>query len=208
MQYIAAPKFIITLIPKVGTRTLLHTFVRKPKHDFGAVLTGAVSHLNTNERYKVVFIRNPFDRMLSCYINKVKFASPTIERFFWKLYGLHGNMTFADFLHHLGTCGVDEHWRPQVDYVNNIKHDHIGILENMEDDLKLIMDKLGLPCSFDVPHLNYSDGIRVTYEDRYLDKRKEKVSEIKADEYYTDEVREIVRKRYAKDFKLYESIAG
>jgi len=189
---------------------LLHTFVRKPKHDFGAVLTGAVSHLNTNERYKVVFIRNPFDRMLSCYINKVKFASPTIERFFWKLYGLNGDMTFADFVHHLGTCGVDEHWRPQVDYVNGLNHDHIGILENMESDLKDIMQRLELPFSLDVPHLNYSDNERVTYvkKKHYLDKKKEKVKEVELDEYYTDELREIVRKRYAKDFLLYESVAG
>lgn len=207
MQYVVAPNFMITLIPKVGTRTLLHTLVRNPSYEFKAVQTGNISDVNTNARLKIIFIRDPYSRLLSCYINKIKFAAPVIKNNFWPLYQLR-DMSFEDFVYHIQECPRDEHWRPQVDYVKSLNHDVIGTLENMQQVMNGVMKRLEIPHTFDMPHLNYSDDKKVTYSKRkqYLDKRKEEVNEVKMDKYYTDELREIVRKMYRRDFDMYESI--
>lgn len=207
MQYIVAPKFIISLIPKVGTRSLLSTFVRSPSKNYRALWKSDLSEVNTNARFKIVFVREPYSRLLSCYINKVKFAAPVIKEHFWKLYGLR-DMTFEEFVCHIQECPRDEHWRPQIDFVNKMNHDFIGTLDNMESDINDIMKRLEIPYTLDMPHLNYSDDKRVTYDKQkqYLDKKQEKVNEVGLDKYYTNELRKVVREMYQKDFELYDSI--
>jgi hypothetical protein len=69
-------------------------------------------------------------------------------------------ITFREFVGYL--CETDDeelngHWRPQWRFLQGMKWDFIGKLENLEDDIKYVSRKLNIPET-DLPHKN-----RTTY---------------------------------------------
>ena len=86
------------------------------------------------ERYqRVMFVRNPFTRVASAYLDKV--ASGKYER----LVGLPGSTTFSEFCEYLAGGGLRRniHWLPQT-LINPFPIDSldmIGRFENLDADL-------------------------------------------------------------------------
>lgn len=124
---------------------------------------------------KCAFIRDPYTRVLSAYLNKFDrlnlAPSKLNDDYFSKIYKIiressnspNGKISFLDFLKWLKEARSqksfahnDEHWRDQVDILqlNNVQFDFIGAFEKLEDDsnqlFKLINVEVDFPSQKDV----------------------------------------------------------
>lgn len=146
------------------------------------------------------FVRNPWDRLLSCFLSKIdpsKCDGGTfrngVEFNFWK-YGdvFHSSMSFTDFVK--ATCAIpdeeaDIHFGSQyqhlVDSNGELLASFVGRFESLYDDWVRIRTKLKMPRRRgDLPHL------MKTKHQHYSD-------------YYTSETCELVHKRFEKDIDLF-----
>ena len=127
------------------------------------------------------FVRNPYDRMVSCYhyLNK-------------RLNGKHIPLgvfkNFNDFVKNLFSIS-DYHWKfhytLQYNHIQSKyrKCDFIGRFENLQEDFNIVCDKIGIPRQ-QLPHKNKSKHTHYT-------------------EYYDDETKQIVAELYAKDIEYF-----
>jgi hypothetical protein len=133
-----------------------------------------------NAYFKFAFVRNPWDRLVSWYHMCVQ--TPTANPF--ARYIKDNAPTFDDFLKKTTTGMAERTTRNQLDYVTDergeIIVDFVGRYERLGDDFARIEDRLGFRA--ELPHVNRS---------AHEDYRK----------YYTDETRDIVSQRFAKDIR-------
>ncbi len=148
--------------------------------------------------WKFCFVRNPWDRLVSCYLNKIK-DDPDYTRktfingvhFTFHRYGLfEAGMSFADFVQAVVTIPdeeADSHFCSQhvfiLDEKNEYLVDFIGKFEQIKTDLEVICDRLGV-SNFELPHRKKSE--RQPYQD-----------------YYTPGLIELVAERYSRDLELF-----
>jgi len=148
--------------------------------------------------YKFTFVRNPYDRLVSCYEDKInnEEAEDYLEGIFkgFLKYGqkFWRKMSFKDFAKNVASIPdkySDPHFRSQYKYITDKKGDvivdFIGKIENLEKDYKKVTKKMGIKNSSKLSH-----------------KRK---SKRKRDwrEYYDEETKKLVYRRYKKDFELF-----
>ncbi|KAH9488097.1 Carbohydrate sulfotransferase 11 [Bulinus truncatus] len=115
--------------------------------------------------YKFMFVRDPFERLVSGYRNK--FQSPA-NKYFMRLskkiveiYRQNktqtGSVTFIEFIEHLidplKRILVNGHWRPFHELCNpcKVRYDFIGKLSTMEEDLAYILQVNGLTGGVQLP---------------------------------------------------------
>ena len=161
-----------------------------------------ISKLN----YVFTFVRNPYDRLVSRYVHmKFRFkrkrrdrpqsliVGPAIRLSLKKYFDYHNieftedNFTFPRFVK-FAQKNFDMHWEPQIDKferqvisLDNI--DFIGKVENLQEDLNIICDKIGIPQQ-QLPHINKSKHKHYT-------------------EYYDDETKDIIAEKFAKDIECF-----
>lgn len=99
-------------------------------------------------------------------------------------------MSFKEFVREIAKIPdnkADIHYRSQYHFVTDknmrLLVDFVGKLENTAEDLKQIYNNLGIDPSPELPHKN-----RTTQGYR---------------RYYDEETRELIQKRYAKDFEIF-----
>ena len=119
--------------------------------------------LFTHNYYRFAFVRNPFDRVISCFsnrIDKLGLEAYDDERLAiiqhqerrlhitqWKKAGKKTSpetITFADFIDYIceqNPKNMDRHWALQSNCIHPdlIKYDHIGRIENFADDFNHIL---------------------------------------------------------------------
>lgn len=103
------------------------------------------------------FVRNPLDRLYSCYKNKV--MDPFIEggRNLLVNHGIELGISFEDFVDiivDIPDSKVDRHIRLQhwfLTYNDNLLPDYVGRLENFEQDWNFLVQRYSLPIP---PHIN------------------------------------------------------
>jgi len=131
--------------------------------------------------FKFGFVRNPWERLVSTYNNKIKSYNHTSPKF----YKQYKNYEFKDFCKVIKTFNVDEseeHIRLQYKFFpDNI--DFIGRFETVYSDFDFICEKLAI--SLELPHRN-----KTWNESNYT-------------EYYDEETRQIVAEKYAKDIEYF-----
>ena len=187
-------KFIFIHIPKTAGHSIERAFgawTGKDKINYGigmdSIRRRPIQHYNLAqlERYnfisptenstyfKFCFVRNPYSRIVSAW----KYLK--VQK--WSK--VSEDTSFKKFvkkykknLHAKTHC----HWT----HTNGVKNiDFIGRFENLQEDFNVICNKIGIPTK-KLPHINKTNHKHYT-------------------EYYDDETREIVAKKYAKDIEYF-----
>lgn len=178
------PKFLWFRNAKVGTRTLL-----KILDSINLDLTAKHAHhcyyspQYYKDYFKFCFVRNPYDRLVSGWYDKVIRKNVLgFEADVWE--DIKHFDRFVDFLSDwdLDTCNI--HFRRQCRLIDINEVDYIGRMENFTSDLKELFNILGLPLD-EIPHAKKSIG-RLGYET-----------------YYTKATQQKVEKMYRKDLQLF-----
>lgn len=171
-------KFVWFRVAKVGTRTIInilrnHTQLSVDGYNvpFKPVLY--------RPYFKFVFVRNPWDRVVSTYCNKVLTRKhKPFQSCFGKSFA-----HFVNFLDGLDLSRADAHIRLQTTLFPKNNVDFIGRFENFEDDLRHVLSVLGLD-DVEIPHANAS-----THDHYSL--------------YYTERTRKIIARKYKSDIDAF-----
>jgi hypothetical protein len=149
--------------------------------------------------YTFAFVRNPWDRLVSCYRDKIRgevsdytgFAESGVAHCLACFDAFSPNMSFLDFVRAVSSIpdkDADEHFRSQTDYVTNlwgsVAVDFVGRFEALDDDFAHVALEIGLPRQTRLPRLQVAPRLNHS-------------------SYYTSETRAIVKKRYKGDVELF-----
>lgn len=140
--------------------------------------------LRGHRPYAFTVVRNPLNRALSCYLDKVASKQPKFRR----RLGLDDrDLSLLDFLHRLddGFLLNDPHWAPQSDLVPYASLDFVGRVETLAVDLKQVMGRIFK--SSDLPVITKTTG--------------RTGSQSKLDQYCGPAERALIAKLYARDFE-------
>ena len=180
-------KIIFVHIPKTGGASIESLFCASP-------LYGKEKHLMSHEYdpkylksyFKFAFARNPWDRILSYYFFRLKKN--------YEMFG-HGD-SFSNWIKFLGNCRDNDYKNNFFQFYLSIQNqsefifrndylmvDYVGKFENLQQDFNAICDKAKMSRRR-LPHKNKSHHKHYT-------------------EYYDDETRQIVAKKYAKDIEYF-----
>lgn len=174
-------KYIWYVVPKCGRTSLLwwltkHNLIEQEKE---GIATGGLLSVNHNEYFTFAFCRNPYDRLVSTYFNKViKQEIPCFRR--WR------DMSFAEFASdvcNMPTGGMDGHIVPQVFLIPDENLDFLGRFENLNQDIQTITHKLF--------NLNFDNRCYNASEHKHYS------------EYYSKSLKYKVYKKYKEDFERF-----
>jgi len=199
--YSATHSFVYFRVPKAANSTIMLSLANAMEagavDDRGSAAKAAGKHnlklalafeSTLAGCYKFTFVRNPFSRVLSAYLDKVVSGNPKIRRYL----GIDDReISFLEFLKRLddGYLTANIHWAPQA-YIVTLppaKLDFVGRIETLEVDLQQVMARVfGIA---DHRIVQRSQG--VTSASRRID------------EIYGAEERRLVEKMYARDFELF-----
>lgn len=140
---------------------------------------------NLEEYFIFSFCRNPFDRFVSAFNYIKKGGVNRFDKISRDKLGLQ-NLEFKEFALQLLHQDLPVHFIPQADFFmgkNLNRMNFIGKFENLQQDFDIACDEIGierskLTCNNKRKHKHYI-------------------------EYYDDETREIVAKKYAKDIEYF-----
>lgn len=148
--------------------------------------------LFNNEYKKITFVRNPYSRVLSCYLHRIlsdkKSASNRVISRYTKGRDPF-SIDFSEFVSIICNQTSKEqesHWRVQSDdvFFDKLNFDFVGKVESLDEDLKKMCGLLN--CDF-------LQG---------KDKSPKKTSaKEKIREYYNDKLAYLIYERYKKDFE-------
>jgi hypothetical protein len=148
--------------------------------------------LYNQETFRFCFVRNPFSRVLSCYLDKFVKDEAEKGRLISQLdVPKHKDLSFTDFLNAIRRQPDREkniHWVPQSFLLNphSLKYDFIGRFETMSADINYVIEALKLPVRSwqkNAPHATAAGS--------------------KLNRYYgRDEIR-LVQEIYVEDFKSF-----
>jgi hypothetical protein len=177
-------KFIWFRIPKVATNTIReHLKSQKVYLDVEYAFLINYPPLLYKKYYKFGFVRNPWDRLVSCWLNKVvlynhfKFDKKTYAEF----------QEFERFVSYVSTIDLsncDGHLKLQSASIDLNQVDFIGRLENFDDDFLQICDRIGI------------DGRNVEIKNKTTG-RKDYMN------YFDSKLKERVFKIYEKDIRFF-----
>ncbi len=148
--------------------------------------------------YTFAFVRNPWDRLVSCYRDKIGgevadftgFAETGVAHCLDRFDAFKANMSFNDFVRAVAVIPdeeADEHFRSQVDYITNAKGvvaiDFVGRYEQLDQDFASVVRQINLPNDTTLPRLQAAKPVNYR-------------------SYYTPETEALVATRYARDIQV------
>lgn len=194
-------KFVFVCVPKTGSTTLTKHFIRIENlvHDKSWLkrkwhwpmrsIHQRYGHIGLDRYYKFAYHRNPWDRMISSWI---EFTQEHGHLVTWSQAMKDQFKNFEDFILNFRDTewAEDIHFRPTTWYTHHNGEqivDHIAMYSNWQEETQKIFDKLGLDI-----------------ED--LEKKKWRQTERDKDykKYYTsDKMIETVAKHFRADIGLF-----
>ena len=148
------------------------------------------------EFWKFCFVRNPWDRLVSCFKEKVDryskddFSNWSLTSPGFSRRGFYPGMSFEEFglrVCELPDALADRHFKSQylflTDWKERLLVDYVGHFENLEEDFSYVLRKMGLG-KIELPHVSMS------HRKRYQD-------------YYSPKLIKIVGRRYRKDIGFF-----
>lgn len=119
--------------------------------------------------FKFAFVRNPFDRLASCFRHIIqKGAMQNIQN----NPELNKNMSFESFIDAVSKIKIenmDIHFRPQYTFIPE-KPDYLGKFENIQKDFKIICERIGMHAELLHENKTNKTIFRDYYNQRIIDK--------------------------------------
>jgi hypothetical protein len=153
--------------------------------------------------FKFAFVRNPWDRLVSCYFQKLAdvkeedFGKPASLKFSAaERAELYYGMPFAEFVEAVYDVPDEEaniHFRSQYKVIcgrgrdKPIMADFVGRFENLAQDFEAVTEKIGVAEKVQLPHKLRSRG-------------RESRSYA---EFYDNRLRDLVHERYLDDIEIF-----
>lgn len=207
-------KFFYAEVPKVACSTIKRMLICAEygeKVDFGdfefihyreftPLLT--IRQIGSLDRFfarqdvvKFSFVRNPYTRLLSCYLDKIVGNAGQKNQISIQLgYGDGSDqpISFEEFVDAIlvqAPMHMDPHWRIQYDqtFHQGINYDFIGRFERLEEDLRHVISLIGIDF------------------DRYYEVTRPHITGAneKLKQYYTPAIQEKVYQKYKLDFETF-----
>lgn len=184
--------------------------------------------LEGNDYFKFAFVRNPWSRLVSAYLDKIvsNYAGHLANReeFIVRIQNRHNlgkdldkRVTFRQFvidvLEH-DDAQLDDHWRPQSAFIGHHNFDFIGKFENIQADLNYVNSKLGVNIELvhkknTVGYARNTDGdaAYTHYADCYCDELNEIGKRCGGfpdyRQFYPPDLKELVARRYKNDIEMF-----
>ncbi len=198
----------------------MHEYIDKNKDLFSLK---DFSYLERSDYFKFIVIRNPFKRLVSTYVdkfikrrnNKDPHALPVIKSVYEYL-GLETNFTksitfsqFIDYLLRTEDRHLDGHWRPQSVYFASdlVKFDYVGQFEKLDTVINYLEQQLNITIDANGSknRLDYGDfASGEKFNNIYPEQLSKLSATPTAKQFYTPELEQKVRIRYAEDIAIYE----
>tara|TARA_R110002049_G_scaffold124997_18_gene280571 strand:- start:4482 stop:5549 length:1068 start_codon:yes stop_codon:yes gene_type:complete len=176
--------------------------------------------LRDGDYTKFVVVRNPWDRLVSAFVDK--FVRPsTLEDFAESLVNevcakkqavKEPSLCFREFVEYVTSkkpAELDTHWRPQYCFVGNLSYDVVAKFERMPEDFKEIGVRIG--ADIQLPEKNRvhkkggvasSECISTLWElDMAQLKNMDRLPDYTA--WYNDDLIDLVRNYYKKDIDTF-----
>jgi hypothetical protein len=172
--------------------------------------------------YTFVVLRCPYARLASAYLDKIVGHYPEA----WAFYELAGyqrevsDISFDFFIRQLAEPSIrtaNIHWRPQVDFLLYDQYDDYFAVENFSHVVQSLQQKIDLSV-VDARHLTQHGTDDFTLLGQVGDYAQQSAFSIRQLKHagqcprhaalYTDELIALVKKHYAADIALYESLFG
>ena len=150
--------------------------------------------------FSFAFVRNPWDRLVSCYRDKIRgevdgytyfTIRPGVANCLARFDAFVPGMSFADFVVAVASIrdeDADGHFRSQHTFVTDAEGkvgvDFVGRFERLIEDFRLVQEKIGLP-RHDLPWLQKARTVA-----RYTD-------------FYNKETRQIAGERFRRDLEIF-----
>lgn len=199
--YFYIPKVASTSLKRILSKNLLGLDTGKRVHCVYFEEVIDVKGGEYEDFFKFAFVRNPWDRIVSCYADKIlhedvtnnKYKNGVFRRYERKFGNtFHMGMSFESFvkvIHGIPDHEADRHFQSQHNFISDkngrILVDFVGRFENLAEDYAHIARKCGL-ADFVLPHENRSK---------------------RANDYrslYTPETRRLIEERYQRDIELFD----
>ena len=145
--------------------------------------------------WKFAFVRDPWDRLVSCYAEKIRddgdneHFTAGISNILLPFEVFRSGMSFEEFAKAAAAISddrADPHWRSQHTFVSSggkLWVDFIGRFESIERDFQFVCERIGANCT--LPHL-----------------LKSKHNNHQG--YYSDSLRDLVGRRYRQDIEVFK----
>ncbi len=147
------------------------------------------------EYFKFAFVRNPWDRLVSCYSQKLNATGPGLKHPADKDIKLYAGMPFAEFVeavYAIPDSEADVHFQSQCEVIcgpgkdNPIMADFVGRFENLAADFDVVAERIGGGQRLRLPHKLRSKRQSSSYT-----------------EFYDDRLRDLVHERYREDIEIF-----
>lgn len=169
-------RFIWFRVAKNGTRTILNIFEQNVPLSVNDYKVPYRSK-DYEGYFKFAFVRNPWDRVVSCYCSKILKKD---HNAFQECYDKDFNY-FVNFINQQDLTVADPHIRLQSTLFPLDELDYLGRFETFEEDLKYILSILKLDY-VPIPKKNISKHQHYSH-------------------YYNEGSKNIIAKKYKKDIK-------
>lgn len=148
--------------------------------------------------HRVTFVRNPFTRLLSCYLHRIVAQSDSPSaRYFRDFTGDEGTPSFRRFVEVVcsqSSREMERHWRVQADesLASVVELDFVGRVERLQGDLLGLSQHLFGEVVFDQGKLDEINASPMQTN-----------AGDKLEEHYTGDLARMVADRFAKDFEFF-----
>lgn len=168
-------KFLWFRVAKVASRTM-HNYFTKHSEKSQYIYSSEVGYLPSmfKDYFKFAMVRNPIDRFISAWRNKV--LDNNMFKFDDRqLLEMRKIEAFVDWTAELDLKRCDEHLRLQSELIDLNNVDFIGKIESFNKDFAYILNQIGMPMlNFEVKNksekqteLNISPEVKNSIRDLY-----------------------------------------
>lgn len=178
------------LTPKAASQSIVQAVrkgTRREPHFYSKQRLLGLMTWDNMINFTVATIRNPWDRLVSCWIDK------TIDEYHrtWAQYGIGPGDSFETFVRIITAVPhneADKHWRSQcydLLHGQRLIADKLCRFETLETDWEIVRQSAAIHCEVGLPQLGH---LHATNRAHYST-------------YYTSELAELVGRYYADDIK-------